>query len=102
MNWLLRQPTRGNWRLLKPSRVTSRGLARNEGKGHRLIPTAEVEVSPELTLEVGPELTLEVSPELALEVSVEIMLEPIVKVTLMVTYGACILSPLTNLCPGGD
>ena len=84
MKWLFMWPTRGCWRLLKPSRVTSRGLARNEGKCHRLIPTAEVEVGPEL----------------ALEVSLEIVLEPIVKVDPMVTYGACILSPLTNHCPG--
>ena len=102
MNWLFGWPTRGYWRLPKPLRVTSRGLARNEGKDHRLIPSAKVEVGPELTLEVGPELTLEVGPELALEVGVEIVLEPIVKVALIVTYGACILSPLTNLCPGGD
>ena len=58
MKWLFRQPTRGCWRPPKPSRVTSRGLARGEGKDHRLIPIAEVEVSPELTLEVGPELAL--------------------------------------------
>ena len=93
MKWLFRQLTRGHWRLLKPSRVTSRGLARNEGKDHRLIPTAKVEVSPDLTLEVGPEL--------ALEAGLEIMLELTVKVALMVTYEAYIPSPLMNLCAGG-
>ena len=57
MKWLFRWPTRGCWRLPKPSRVTTRGLARNEGKDHRLVPRAKVEVSPELTVEVSPELT---------------------------------------------
>ena len=66
----------------------------NEGKDHRLIPTAKVEVSPELALEVGPGL--------ALEAGLEIMLEPTVKVALMVTYGACIPGPPMNLCPGGE
>ena len=94
MKWLFGWPIRGHWRLPKPSRVNPRGLARNEGKDHRLISTAEVGV--------GPELALEVSPELALEVSLEIMLEPIVKVALMVTYGVCILGPPTNLHPGGE
>ena len=66
--------------------MTLRGLVRNEGKGHRLIPAAKVGVGPELALEVDPELTLEVSLELTLEVRLEIVLEPIVKVALMVTY----------------
>ena len=94
MKWLFRWPARGNWRLLKPSRVTSRGLTRSEGKDHRLVPAAKVGV--------GPELTLEVSPELTLEVSLEIVLEPIIKIALMVTCGVCILGPLTNLLPGGE
>ena len=86
MKQLFGWPTRGHWRPLKPSRVTLGGLTRSEGKDHRLVPTAEVGVGPELTLEVG----------------LEIVLEPIVKVTLMVTYGACILSPLMSLLPGGE
>ena len=94
MKELFGWPARGCWRLLKPSRVTSKGLARNEGKDHRLAPTAKVEVSPGLALGVSPELTL--------EVGLEIVLEPIVKVTSMVTYGMCILGPPTNLCPGGE
>ena len=93
MKRLFGWPTRACWRLPKPSRVTSRGLAKNKGKDHRLIPAAEVEVNPELALEVSLKLTLEVGPALALEVSLEIMLEPTVKVPLMVTYGTCILSP---------
>ena len=87
MKHLFGQPTRGHWRLPKPSRVTSSSLARNEGKDHRLIPTAEAEV------EVGPDPTLEVGPELTPEVGPEIVLEPIVKVALMVTYGTCALGP---------
>ena len=94
MKQLFGWPAVGHWRLLKPSRVTLRGLTRSKGKDHRLIPTAEVGVGPEITLEVGPEL--------ALEVALEIVLEPIVKVTLMVTYGACILSPPMNLLPGEE
>ena len=82
--------------------MTLRGLAKNKGKDHRLIPTVEVEVSPELALEVGLKLALEVSPALTLEVGLEIVLEPTVKVALMVTYGACILGPPMNLCPGGE
>ena len=102
MKQLFGWPTRGHWRLPKPSRVILRGLAKNEGKDHRLVPTVKVEVGPELTLEVSLELTLEVGPALALEVSLEIVLEPTVKVALMVTYGACILGLPTNLCPGGE
>ena len=79
---------------MKPSRVISRGLTRSEGRDHRLVPTVKVGVSPELALEVGPEL--------ALEVGLETILEPIVKVALMVSYGACILGPPTNLLPGGE
>ena len=94
MKWLFGWPTRGYWRLPKPSRVISRGLTRSKGKDHRLIPAAEVGVSPESPSEVSPELTL--------EVGLEIVLEPIVKVTLMVTYGACILGPPMNLLPGGE
>ena len=55
MKQLFGQPARGHWRLPKPSRVTSRGLKRNEGKDHRLVLTTEVEVGPDLALEVGPE-----------------------------------------------
>ena len=94
MKWLFGQPTRGCWRPPKPSRVISRGLTRSKGRDHRLIPAVEVGVGPELSLEVGPELTLEVGPET--------VLEPIVRVTLMVTYGVCILSPPMNLLPGGE
>ena len=94
MKWLFGQPTRGHWRPLRPSRVTSRGLTRSKGKGYRLISAAKVGVSPELTLEVGPELTL--------EVGLEIILEPIVKVALMVTHGACIFSAPMTLLPGGE
>ena len=72
--------------------LTSRGLARNEGKDHRFIPRAKVEVSPELTLEVGPELTL--------KVSLEIVPEPIVKVIPIVTYEMYVLGPPMNPCPG--
>ena len=71
--------------------MTSIGLARNEGKDHRHIPTAKVEVSPDPTLEVSPELAPEVGPE--------IVLEPIVEVALMVTYGVCTLGPLMSLHP---
>ena len=70
----------------------------NEGKEHGLIPAARVEVG----LGVGPGLTLGINPGLALEAGLEIMLEPTVKVTLMVTYGVCIPSPPTNLCPRGE
>ena len=94
VKWLFGWPTRGCWRLPKPSRVTLRGLAINKGKDHSLIPAARVEVGLELTLEIGPGL--------GLEADLEIMLEPTVKATLMVTYGACIPGPLTNLCPGGE
>ena len=73
MKWLFGWPTRGHWRLLKPSRVTSRGLARNKGKEHRLVLAAEVEVMP----------------------------EPIVKVVPIVTYEMYALGPLMNPCPGG-
>ena len=73
--------------------MTLRGLAKNERKDHRLIPIVKVEVVPELILEVGLKLTLEVVPALTLEVGLEMVLEPTVKVTLMVTYGACILGP---------
>ena len=59
----------------------------NEGKDHRLLPTARVEVGAELTQEDGLELTLEAGPELTLGAGLEIILEPIVKVTLLVTYG---------------
>ena len=72
--------------------MTSRGLARSKGKDRRLIPTAKVEVGPELALEVGPEL--------ALEVSLEIMPEPIVKVIPIVTYETYTLGPPMNLHPG--
>ena len=94
MKWLFRQPTRWCWRPPKPSRVTSRGLARGKGKDCRLIPIAKVEVGPELALEVGPELTL--------EVSLEIIPEPIVKVIPIVTYETYALSPPMNLCPGRE
>ena len=66
----------------------------NEGKDHGLIPAAKVEVGLELALEAGPRL--------ALEAGLETVLEPTVKVTLMVTYGACIPDPLMNLHPGGE
>ena len=94
MKQLFGQPTRGHWRLPKPSRVTSRGLAMNEGKDHGLIPAARVEVSLGLTLEIGPGPT----PEAGLG----IVLGPTVKAALMVTYGACVPGPQTNLCPGGE
>ena len=77
MKQLFGWPARGCWIPLKSSRVTSRGLAGSKGKGRKLVPTAEVEVGPELALEVGPEL--------ALEVSLEVMSEPIVKVIPKVT-----------------
>ena len=76
------------------SRVTLRGLTRSKGKGHRLIPTAKVGVSPKLALEVGPEL--------ALEFSLEIVLDPLVKAALMVTHRGCIFGLPTNLLPGGE
>ena len=72
----------------------------NEGKDHRLIPKAGVEVGPEPAQEVSLELTLEASQGLTLGAGLEIMLDPIVKVNLLVTYGVCTLSPLMNLCPG--
>ena len=75
-------PTRGYWRPLKPSRVTSRGRARGKGKDCRLIPTAKVEV--------GAGLILEVSPELTPEVGLEVMPEPIVKAA---------PNNLQNVCP---
>ena len=83
MKQLFGQPARGHLRPPKPSRVTLRGLAMNEGKDHRLVPTAKVEVIP------GP----------ALEAGLEIMLEPTVRVTLMVTYEACIPSPPNEPLP---
>ena len=82
--------------------MTSRGLARNEGKGHRLTPAVEAGVGPELALEVRLELALEAGLELALEVRLEIVLDPIVKVALMVTYRVFSLGPPTNLHPGGE
>ena len=88
MKQLFGQPPRGHWILPKPSRVTSRGLARSKGKDCRLVSAAEVEV--------GPELALEVCPELALEVSLEIMPEPIVKVIPIVTYKMYALGPPTR------
>ena len=57
----------------KASRVILRGSTRSKWRDHRLIPTVEVEVSPELALEV--------SPELALGVDLEVTPEPIVKGT---------------------
>ena len=78
MKWLFGWPTRGCWILPKPSRVTLRGLTGSEGKDHRLIPAAEVEVGPELALEVR---TLEIMPK------------PVVKVIPIVTYEMYALSP---------
>ena len=94
MKWLFGWPARGYWRLLKPSRVTSRGWARGKGKDCRLVPAAEVEVSPGLTLEV--------SPELALGVSLEVMPEPRVKAAPIITYETYTLGPQMNLCPGRE
>ena len=94
MKWLFGWPTRGHWILLKPSRVTLRGLAGSKGKGHKLIPAAKVEVSPELALEVSPELTI--------EVSLEVMSEPIVKVIPTVTHEMHGLGPPMNPHPGGE
>ena len=74
----------------------------NEGKDHGLILTARVEVGLELTLEISPGLTLEIGPGPAPEAGLEIVLEPTVKANLMVTYGACIPGPKTNLCPGEE
>ena len=59
MKQLFGQPARGHWRLLKPSRVISRGFTRSGGRDHRLVPAVEVEVSTELALGVD----LEVMPE---------------------------------------
>ena len=86
MKWLFGWPARGYWILPKPSRVTSRGLAGSKGKDCRLIPTAEVEVSPELALEVG----------------LEVISEPIVKVVPKVTYETYALGPPMNLCLGEE
>ena len=86
MKWLFGQPTRGHWIPPKPSRVTSRGLAGSKGKDHRLVPTAKVEVSPELNLEVSP----------------EVLLVPILKVIPKVTYETYALGPPMNLCPGEE
>ena len=63
MKQLFGWPARVHCRPPKPSRVISRGFTKSKGRDHRLIPTVEVEVSPELTLEVGPELTLVVNLE---------------------------------------
>ena len=94
MKWFFKWPTRGHWILPKPSRVTSRGLAGSKGKGCKLVPTAEVEVSLELALEVGLEL--------ALEVGLEVMSEPIVEVIPTVTYKTYNISPPMNPCPEGE
>ena len=72
MKQLFRWPTRGCWRLPKPSRVILRGLTRSNGRDHRPIPRVKVGVGPELTLEVGPEL--------ALGVGLDVTPEPIVNV----------------------
>ena len=96
MKWLFGQPTRGCWRPPKPSRVTSRDLALSK-EDHELIPTAKVGVSLELTLETGPRLTLEIGPGPIPEASLGIVLGLTVKATLMVTYGAYVPSPQTNL-----
>ena len=63
-----------------------RGLAGSEGKDHGLVPTAEVEVSPEFALEVSP----------------EVVSEPIVKVIPKVTYETYALGPPMNLHPGEE
>ena len=102
MKQLFGWPTRGHWRLPKPSRVTSRGLAVSEGEDHGLVPIAKVGVSLELTLETGPGLALEIGPGPTPEAGLGIMLGPTVKAILMVTCGACIPSPQTNLHPGGE
>ena len=66
--------------------MTLRGLAGGKGKDHRLVPTAKVEVSPELALEVG----------------LEVVSEPIVEVVPKVTYEMYALGPPMNLCPGEE
>ena len=76
MKWFFGWPAGGHWRLLKPFRVTSRGLAVREGEDHGLVSAAKVGVGLELTLEIGP------GP--APEASLGIVLEPTVK-NLMVT-----------------
>ena len=80
MKWLFRWPTRGHWKLPKPSRLILRSLAESEGKDHGFIPTVEVEVSTELTLEV--------------------VSEPIFKVIPKVTHETYALGLPVNLLPG--
>ena len=77
-------------------------LAVSKEEDHGLIPAAKVGVSLELALETGPGLTLEIGPGPAPEASLGIGLGPTVKATLMVTCGACISSPQTNLYPRGE
>ena len=93
MKQLFGWPARGHWRPLKPSRVTSRGLAVSKGEDHGLVPTAKVGVGLELAPETGPGPTP--------EASLGIMLGPTVKAAFIVTYEACHPGPQMNLCPGG-
>ena len=94
MKQLFGQPTRGHWRLLKPSRVTSRDLAVSKGEDHELIPAAKVGV--------GLGLTLEISPGPTPEAGLGIVLGPTVKAALMVTYRVYVPGPQTNLGPEGE
>ena len=102
MKQLFGQPIRGHWRLLKYSRVTSRGLTVSKGEDHEIVPAAKVGVGLELALETGPRLTLEIGPGPTPEAGLGIMLGLTVKATLMVTYGAYISSPQRNLHREGE
>ena len=62
MKLLFRQLALGQWRLLKPSKVTSKDLEVNKGEDHELIPEAGVGVG--LGLVLGTSLGL--TPELSL------------------------------------
>ena len=63
------------------------------GEDHKLSHTAKVGVSLECTLDTGP------GPAPGADLG--IVLGPTVKATLMVTYGAYVPSPQTNLHPEG-
>ena len=73
MKWLFRWLAIGNWRLLKPSKVTLKDSEVNKGEDHELIPKARVGVGLGLILGTGLGLTLELSPGPTLEVALGIM-----------------------------
>ena len=97
--WLFRWLAIGHWRLLKPSKVTSKDSEVNKEEDHMLIPKVRVGVGLGLILGTGLGLVPELNPGPALDANLGIMQEPRVKVTIMVTYGAYVPSPLKDPLP---